>query len=157
MRLVLSLNKWTYGYFLSSVPDGEYLVRIQISCLIILKLRVIEVLLKHNFCLFFTNLVILQVKFDLIKLQRLSQEIESGWFRPVRYREAQIFQWPPRFSRFCLLLAISAIHFCFSVDMWSINVWMPVDFADGNRVVASRTQIVLVCGWQLVACQFCMR
>ncbi len=72
------MNNEHTGIFCSVFPIENILVRIQIPCLIILKLRIIKVLLKHNLPFLYISGNFTS-KFYLIKLQRLSQEIEADF------------------------------------------------------------------------------
>jgi hypothetical protein len=78
IKLTYVMNNEHTGIFCSVFPIENILVRIQIPCLIILKLRIIKVLLKHNLPFLYISGNFTS-KFYLIKLQRLSQEIEADF------------------------------------------------------------------------------
>jgi hypothetical protein len=67
------MNNEHTGIFCTVFPMENILARIQIPCLIILKLRIIKVLFKHNLPFLYKSGNFTS-KFDLIKLQRLSRD-----------------------------------------------------------------------------------
>ncbi len=81
IKLTYVMNNEHTGIYCPVFPIENILVRIQIPCLIILKLRIIKVLLKHNLPFLYKSGNF--YKQDLIKSQRLSQEMNQADFVPL--------------------------------------------------------------------------
>ncbi len=81
LQLTYVINKEHTGIFCSVFSIENILVRIQIPCLIILKLRIIKVLFKHNLPFLYKSGNFTS-KFDLI-FNKITKTVSRDWIRLI--------------------------------------------------------------------------